>query len=214
MTPTHISEFLHTLQIPTKVQTVYLVGSRLWGTHTPKSDFDLLVVIRDSTKPFQKSQHRGHYDATILTESSFCEQVKEGALIECLCCLISEEEDGVRLLNDSSSQPCRSLVDLDKMRRWVAERREKDMEKASKFWAKGGSREKGWKILQHAISAESILRGLEKMVEGEKIGDVVLTKEMVQRFVAGGQDEDDRAWLGWDWGEVREAHAKRIQGPK
>ncbi|KAJ7722768.1 hypothetical protein B0H14DRAFT_3520211 [Mycena olivaceomarginata] len=81
MTQSNISSLLKTLQIPTKIHAVHLVGSRLWGTHSPKSDFDLLIVVADpsaNSLKFQTSQHKGQYDATLLTESEFCARGRGG----------------------------------------------------------------------------------------------------------------------------------------
>ncbi|KAJ6531193.1 hypothetical protein B0H19DRAFT_1273409 [Mycena capillaripes] len=218
MAQTNIHPLLQTLQIPTKVHSVYLVGSRLWGTHSAKSDVDLLIVVADpvfSTSPFQKSQHKGQYDATLLTETEFREQVSGGSLIETLCCLIPNSEESV-LVNEEGHQR-RELIGkshLQSMRIWAEEREKKDWEKAMKFWAKGGEmREKGWKILQHTIAAECILQGLQSLVDENKLDlrDVLLTGEILQRFVATGRQATDRAWLGLNWEEVWEAHKRRIE---
>ncbi|KAJ7264993.1 hypothetical protein B0H12DRAFT_1263556 [Mycena haematopus] len=198
-----ISSLLKLLQIPTKVHSVYLVGSRLWGTHSAKSDFDLLIVVADpisACPPFSKSQHKGRCDATLLTETEFRERVEGGSLIETLCCLIPGSEECV-LVHDEA-HPRRGLIaknHLQTMRIWIEERGQKDREKAMKFWNKGGEmREKGWKILQHTIAAECILHGLQRVVDEEKIEprDVHLTQETLQRLVASGRNDDDRAsWL-------------------
>ncbi|KAJ6490684.1 hypothetical protein C8R47DRAFT_1123254 [Mycena vitilis] len=210
---------LNSLQIPTKVHSVYLVGSRLWGTHSAKSDFDLLIVVADpvsSTTSFQKSQHKGQYDATLLTETEFRQQVNGGSVIETLCCLIPTSEECV-LVDEGKPEQRRGLIGknhLQTMRAWAEERARKDREKAMKFWAKGGAmREAGWKILQHVIATESILRGLEGIVDDDKIDlrDVSLTCRTVQGLVAAGREETDRAWLELEWEEVQEEHQQRME---
>jgi hypothetical protein len=217
MAQPNISSLLKALQIPTKVHSVYLIGSRLWGTHSAKSDYDLLIVVADpasSTSPFQKSQHKGQYDATLLTETEFREQVNRGSLIETLCCLIPDSEECV-FMNDAPNQRC-GLIGKDHLqsiRIWVDERTKKDRDKASKFWAKGGEmREKGWKILQHTIAAESIFQGLKRIIDEDKIDlrDVSLTQETLRQFVATGRQEQDRAWLGLSWDDVLAAYEQRI----
>ncbi|KAJ7172026.1 hypothetical protein C8R46DRAFT_1257722 [Mycena filopes] len=214
MSQPHLPSILKALQIPTKVHSVYLVGSRLWGTHSHKSDFDLLVVIADpaSTTSFQKSQHKGQYDATVLTEAEFRAQVQAGSLIETLCCLIPPAEEECVLVHEESRQRRALVGNLQTMRSWGDERAQKDLEKARKFWAKGGEmREKGWKIVRHTIAAESILQGLQRIVdeEGVLLREVVLTQERLQRLGANGRHED-REWLGLEWEEVQEAQKKRI----
>ncbi|KAF7363918.1 hypothetical protein MSAN_01049900 [Mycena sanguinolenta] len=212
-----ISSVLRLLQIPTKVHSVYLVGSRLWGTHSAKSDFDLFIVVADpvSTSAFQKSQHKGRYDATLLTDTEFRAQVEKGSLIETICCLMPETEECVLLHDEEHSR--RALIGkghFHTMRIWMDERRQRDREKAMKFWSKGSEvREKGWKILQHAITAECILRGLQRVVDEEDIEpqDVNLTQETLRQLVASGREDGDRAWLGMEWRDVQVAHEERLE---
>ncbi|KAJ6502034.1 hypothetical protein C8R45DRAFT_924498 [Mycena sanguinolenta] len=213
-----ISSILRLLQISTEIHSVYLVGSRLWGTHSAKSDFDLLIVVADpvSTSVFPKSQHKGQYDATLLTETEFEAQVKSGSLIETVCCLIPESKEECVLVRDGE-HPRRALIGkghLQTMRIWMDERGQKDREKAMKFWSKGGEmREKGWKILQHAIAAECILHGLQRAVDEEnnELQDVKLTQETLRRLVAGGREDDDRAWPAMEWSDVAVAHGERLE---
>ncbi|KAJ7161480.1 hypothetical protein C8R43DRAFT_992991 [Mycena crocata] len=222
MTTPNIPSLIRTLQIPTKVHSVYLVGSRLWGTHTLKSDFDLLIVVADppsSSIQFQKSQHKGQYDATLLSETEFGERVKEGSLIEILCCLFPDSEECV-FVDDGNRSLRRRLIEKDHlhtMRGWAEERGQKDRDKAMKFWAKGGEmRERGWKILQHMIAAECILGGLQKIVDEEGIAlrDVKLSQEFLQQLVGTGRGDGDRAWLELDWVDVQEENRKRVESIK
>ncbi|KAF8205674.1 hypothetical protein K438DRAFT_1818233 [Mycena galopus ATCC 62051] len=218
MDPSNVASVIRMLHMPTKVHSAYLVGSRLWGTHSAKSDIDLLIVIADppsSAHPFQKSQHKGQYDATLLTETQFRDQVEAGSLIETLCCLIPKSEKCV-LAHDNADNT-RGLLGndhLQTMRKWAEERGRRDREKAMKFWAKGGeTREKGWKILRHAIATESVLHGLQNIVNEEKIDlrDVELTQEKLQRIVADGREDGDRAWLGLDWKDAKVALELRLE---
>ncbi|KAJ7722763.1 hypothetical protein B0H14DRAFT_2642054 [Mycena olivaceomarginata] len=82
---------------------------------------------------FQRSQHKGQYDATLLTESEFHERVEEGSLIETLCCLIPASEEGCVLVHDDDDEmQQRGLIGkghLQKMRIWADERGQKDLEK-------------------------------------------------------------------------------------
>ncbi|KAJ6531620.1 hypothetical protein DFH09DRAFT_1182953 [Mycena vulgaris] len=215
MSQPQIPSLLKAFKIPANVHSVYLIGSRLWGTHSERSDFDLLIVVADTTAPFQKSQHKGQCDATIITETSFHEQVKSGSLIETLCCLIPSSEECVLLHADTQQR--RGLIEsahLQTMRMCAEGRGQKDREKAMKFWAKGGEmREKGWKILQHIVAAECILQGLQKIIEEERIElrDVHLTQSILQRLIAIGRQDGDRAWLALDWAGVQEVHKQRIE---
>ncbi|KAJ7681746.1 hypothetical protein B0H17DRAFT_1075552 [Mycena rosella] len=212
-----IPSLLKAFQMPTQVHSVHLVGSRLWGTHSERSDFDLLIVVADpvaSRAEFQKSQHKGNYDATIITETSFRDHVKSGSLIETLCCLIPVSEECVLVGGDDTRRGLIEKAHLETMRIWADHRAEKDREKAMKFWAKGGEmRERGWKILQHMIAAECILLGLKTIAEEDStdLRDFRLTQAMLQRLIAAGRQDGDRAWVALDWVDVEEAHAARIQ---
>lgn len=65
------------------VLNVYLLGSRLWGTAGPESDWDFLVVVRDKAAVLAKAPkrflnvHTGNYDAMILSQSFFVEKMTD-----------------------------------------------------------------------------------------------------------------------------------------
>ncbi|KAJ7074050.1 hypothetical protein C8F01DRAFT_1099055 [Mycena amicta] len=220
----NIQTVLRSLQIPatSSIHSVYLIGSRLWGTETPKSDFDLLVVLHDSSSsstPFQKSQHKGNYDVTLLTESEFQRQIESGSIIETICCLLAESESSEsNILHDSApgqvSRARRALVSMQAMRTWVDDRALRDLEKAEKFWRKGGStRENGWKILHHSIAAESIFGGLLEL-GGPDVQELRLTKAKIHEWVARGRESSDGEWLGLEWVDVLAAYRGRMESVK
>jgi len=48
-----MNEFFDTVRIdPTKVQNVFLFGSRIYGTHLPDSDYDVLVVLKPDERNY------------------------------------------------------------------------------------------------------------------------------------------------------------------
>ena len=70
---------------------VYLVGSRLWGTDSTGSDWDLLVV--GDLPPGQlTSLHKSQYDVKLLDRHEFRARVKEGSFIEVVCALMRKED--------------------------------------------------------------------------------------------------------------------------
>ncbi|KAF5386989.1 hypothetical protein D9615_001963 [Tricholomella constricta] len=205
-----VSQILHSLRPQdAHVSHIYLVGSRLWGTHTEGSDFDLLLVAERLGLETLRSQHKGQYDITLLTKEEFAARVQGGSLIETVCCLLSGDEACV--LQEGESMK-RLVQDIHVLDAWVTSRHPVDHEKAKKFWLKG-KRKDGFKVLQHMITADSVLRGLRKKVqEGRELSSITLTVAELHDFVQGGRDESDWNWLGLEWGEVKEAHAVRLKG--
>ncbi|KAG6845202.1 hypothetical protein H0H87_012529 [Tephrocybe sp. NHM501043] len=190
---------------------VFLVGSRLWGTNTHSSDYDLLIVADDSIlAEVPKSQHKKQYDITLLTRSEFVARLMAGSFIETVCCLMGEEESCVL----RRAQLMRHLVpDVSVVENWVAARYGDDLEKAKKFWQKG-KRKDAFKILQHMLMAESVIRGLRAKLIGTPghLCSISLTMAELQAFVRQGSDESDWTWLGLEWDVVQALHNRRLRG--
>ncbi|KAF7324583.1 hypothetical protein MKEN_00499600 [Mycena kentingensis (nom. inval.)] len=213
---------LQSLRLPSdcSITTAYLVGSRLWGTVTPTSDYDLLIVVSDppttvrSKAELLKSQHSGNYDVTLLYESEFREKVEEGSLIETICCLLDSDDGSIVYAPEPNPHSARRQLiyatHLATLRSWADARALRDLEKAAKFWGKGGSaRVNGWKILHHSLAAEAILRGLaEDIASCGSLRDVRLTTERIQGMVAAGRRDEEQGWLGLDWEAVLGAYRK------
>jgi len=96
---------------------------------------------------------------------------------------------------------------------WITSRHLVDRGKAKKFWGKG-KRKEAFKILQHMIMADSVVRGLNGMVGGtrEQLSSISLTMPDLHGFVEGGRDESDWTWIGLDWEEVEKLHTIRLKG--
>lgn len=193
-----------------EITHIYVVGSRLWGTDSESSDFDLLVIARSLSHKVPRSQHKTQCDITLLTAADLTERAKQGSLIETVCCLLDGDERCVL----RRGEPLKHLVrDISTVEEWVAERHLVDREKAKKFWLKE-KREAAYKILQHMIMAEYLTRGLKTMATDAagRLECIELTVQEIQEFVQRGRDANDRSWIGLGWDEVELLHTARLEG--
>lgn len=72
-----------------QVLNIYLVGSRLWGTHEDDSDFDLVVVVADGTLSGSTVRSAttvgGCFDVQLVPESAYREGVEGSDIILAVC---------------------------------------------------------------------------------------------------------------------------------
>lgn len=174
---------------------VYLVGSRLWGTNTVTSDWDLLVV-GDVPSNQLTSLHKAQYDIKLLDRQEFIAQVKQGSIIEVVCALMSKD-DMLQCAFDTGAL----IVNPDAIKSWLQERQTKDLDKAEKFWLKG-NRQSGWKILRHILHAKALYNHLDTTLRENQI---TLTINDVQTIVRSATFLCDKAWIQLDWSEVHMA---------
>jgi hypothetical protein len=174
---------------------VYLVGSRLWGTNTATSDWDLLVV-GDVPLGQLTSLHKSQYDIKLLDRKEFTTRVKQGSIIEVVCALM-RKEDMLQCAFDIGDL----LVDPNAINKWLEERQAKDLEKAEKFWLKG-NRQPGWKILRHILHAKALYNHLVVALREKR---VTLTVDDVQTIVSSATLLCDKAWMQLDWSNVHTA---------
>ncbi|KAF8061659.1 hypothetical protein FPV67DRAFT_1673277 [Lyophyllum atratum] len=211
MSSLNLSQAISSLSLPeTLITHAYLVGSRLWGTNTESSDFDLLLIADSLSSGVPKSQHKNQYDVTLLTNEEFVARMQGGHLIETVCCLLGVAEQCV--LREGESM--RHLVqEVPVINEWIASRLLIDREKAKKFWAKG-KRKDAFKVLQHMIVAKYVVQGLNGKVKstGGQLRSISLTMDELHGFVQRGTDESDWTWLNLGWEEVEELHTIRLQG--
>jgi hypothetical protein len=191
--PAHLFKSLH-LPNP-ESYNVYLVGSRLWGTNTAASDWDLLVV-GDVTSGQLTSLHKSQYDIELLDRQEFIARVKQGSLIEVVCALI-RKEDMLQCAFDTGNL----LVDPDAIKTYLKERQAKDLDKAEKFWLKG-NRQSAWKILKHILHAEALYNHLAVALREKQ---VTLTIDDVQTIVRPATLLCDKDWMQLDWSNVHTA---------
>jgi hypothetical protein len=191
--PAHLFKSLH-LPRP-ESYNVYLAGSRLWGTNTDTSDWDLLVV-GDVPSGQLTSLHKSQYDITLLDRQEFTARVKQGSIIEVVCALM-RKEDMLQCAFDTGDL----IVDADAIKTWLEERQAKDLQKAEKFWLKG-NRQPGWKILRHILHAKALYNHLVVALREKQ---VILTVDDVQTIVRSATLLCDKAWMQLDWLNVHTA---------
>jgi hypothetical protein len=208
----NILQVLKSLRIADEYTTsIHLVGSRLWGTHTESSDFDLLLIAEELPTSMSKSHHKGQYDITLLTKPEFSDRLRQGSFIETVCCLIEGEDGYIWRMGGSMKD---LVPDIETLETWVAARKVVDCEKAKKFWSKG-KREEAFKILQHMIMTSRVTRELRRMAElVGHLNRVVLRVQDLQTMVKEGRDDNDKEWLSLSWSEVETAHRARIKDSK
>ncbi|CAM4879144.1 unnamed protein product [Rotaria socialis] len=172
--PAHLFKSLH-LPNPENYN-VYLVGSRLWGTNTTTSDWDLLIVGNVPSNQLT-SLHKAQYDITLLDRQEFIARVKEGSIIEVICALMRA------------------------IKTWLEARQIKDFEKAEKFWLKGNL-QPAWKILRHILHATALYNHLVIALQKER---AFLTIDNVQTIVRSATFLCDKTWMQLDWSNVHAA---------
>lgn len=64
------------------VLNVYVMGSRLWGTVTNSSDWDILIVHQCSDAPGHKTAHCGDIDASLLHCDEYRKRLSEHHFLE------------------------------------------------------------------------------------------------------------------------------------
>ncbi|CAF1077224.1 unnamed protein product [Adineta ricciae] len=191
--PNHLFKSLH-LSNP-QSYNIYLVGSRLWGTNTDASDWDLLIV-GDVSSTQLTSLHKAQYDIKVLDRQEFMQHINDGSIIETLCALM-RKEDMLQYAFDIG-QP---TIDPATMKTWMETRRAKDLDKAEKFWLKG-NRQAAWKILRHILHAKVLYDYLVIALREKR---VPLTIDDIQTIVRPASLLCDKSWMQLDWSDVRAA---------
>jgi hypothetical protein len=185
--PTHL---LKSLQLPSLEKcNIYLVGSRLWGTNSDTSDWDLLIVS-DLSSGQLKSLHKCQYDITLLDRQEFAARVNQGSIVEVACALLRKEDMLSYAFDTTDLQ-----VNLDAMKMWLEDRQVKDFDKAKKFWLKG-NQQSGWKILRHVLNSKALYNHLATVLSSTR---VTLTIHDVQTVARSTALLHDKNWIQLDW---------------
>lgn len=91
----NITSELNQIITDKNVLNVYLMGSRLWGTATENSDYDLIVVVRDLDSfeglKSAKSTHGNLVDTTIITTKLYQERINNHDFLETVTLFLPKE---------------------------------------------------------------------------------------------------------------------------
>mmetsp|Transcript_14363 Transcript_14363/g.23871 ORF Transcript_14363/g.23871 Transcript_14363/m.23871 type:complete len:208 (-) Transcript_14363:2102-2725(-) len=71
-----------------KISCVFLLGSRLWGTARPDSDYDLYCIVEEGVNP--STVFLNGTDIILKTKTQFTEDLMEGNLLALICCIIPD----------------------------------------------------------------------------------------------------------------------------
>lgn len=197
--PAHLFKSLH-LSNPQNYN-IYLIGSRLWGTNSATSDWDLLVV-GDVPPGHHTSLHKSQYDITLLSRQEFIEQVNQGSLLEVVCALMRKDDMVQRAFDVGNLQ-----INVDSLKTWLAERQEKDLAKAEKFWLKG-NQQSGWKILRHILHGRALYNHLIVALRGKR---VTFSIDDIQTIVQPATLLCDKNWMQLDWPDAHTAMMDVLQ---
>ncbi|TFK69659.1 hypothetical protein BDN72DRAFT_840147 [Pluteus cervinus] len=143
-----------------------------------------------------------------ITKAQFVQRVRDGHLIETVCCLMEESQHCVWQHKHSF----RHLVEgSGNLERWVSSRTEIDREKAKKFWRKGMA-ESGLKVLRHMLHAELLKCELQRWGEwgGRDLGSVRITMLELHELILHNHRDEDWEWGSLSWEEVESAHTSRL----
>ena len=174
--PGDLDEVFTKLSVKRKdVVNVYLIGSRMWGTATHTSDYDIYVVTKGATEA-RNSHFRLppglEVDAVVVGASYFQQRLDFGKLKE-LSCIWAPE--ACQLLCTRTFAPASGKVDPKALSSSLAEGYAKDWTRARKL-IEGGNLVAGKKVILHCVRAhllavEIVEQG--KIVDYETAADVV-----------------------------------------
>lgn len=191
--PQHVFKSLHISNH--EKYNIYLLGSRLWGTNTHDSDWDLLI-IGDIPSKLPSTMHKSQYDIKLLDRETFQQRIEEGSLIEVICALLRQED-----MLQYAFGLGKISIRTEAIQNWLNSRELRDFEKAAKFWQKG-NRQAGWKILRHLLQARSIFNYLAVILREQP---VTLTIHDIQRVVRPATALCDKTWMQFEWIDVHAA---------
>eukprot|EP01113_Clastostelium_recurvatum_P040695 TRINITY_DN6351_c0_g1_i3.p1 TRINITY_DN6351_c0_g1~~TRINITY_DN6351_c0_g1_i3.p1 ORF type:complete len:409 (-),score=87.48 TRINITY_DN6351_c0_g1_i3:11-1237(-) len=190
------------------VLNMYLMGSRLWGTHTHASDYDFLIVVRN-TKATAKSKttttmlgekaniavHAGEYDAGVMTETEFIARLARGEMHECVLawaprhCVWKETIDPRKHINTRDIRPFMNNI---------LEEATKDWAKAEKMIAKGDL-QRGRKVLIHCL--RGLMFGVQ-IITHRAVHDITAANILHKEICSHDHP---------DWGFYRDTYNQKYQ---
>jgi len=155
-------ELLSSLSIDVgKVLNVYLIGSRIWNTARPDSDFDLIVVVKNGYN-CEHSLHGKNVDATVMSINEFKARVGRMEFLETICTYLPAEH---KLLENIVISPIN--VDVIAWKKIINYRISRDLAYANKNESKGKLK-RAYKTRFHALMTLAL--GIQ-LIKNGKITD-------------------------------------------
>ena len=163
------------------VLNVYLVGSHMWGSCGAHSDWDLVIVIRNSQAPKPLNTHKSNIEAFILSREQFVQAIRDHLMQALLVLWLPRE---CVWLEKFDPRSCYTL-DRGALARALEHSRDRDLRVAEKHYVKG-DRQKAKKVLLHC------LRYLELGYQIRENGRVTdySSANVHQTLVFGGNHEE------------------------
>jgi len=187
--PYSFQEVCKKLQVPQAgVLACYILGSRLWGTNGPKSDWDLLIIVNKLPKASEKgflSVHQANLDALIVLKKEYLDRIAAGSFLEVVSCFLPSDHPHCLFLS-KSFKPKYTPVPAQLLAT-VNQQTKRDLRMAEKYTVKGNL-ERGKKTIVHAIRV--LLISLQ-IIQHNKIVDYTAAKNYFDEM---------RDYYGTDWG--------------
>ncbi|KAI8825356.1 hypothetical protein BJ741DRAFT_632718 [Chytriomyces cf. hyalinus JEL632] len=176
------------------VAFAFLFGSRVWGTHTDKSDYDVFVVLWKCAKV--RSSHVQNCDYTIRTVEEFWQEVEQGDFLPTLSLFLPDSHVWVSERFSKQRSELKRAVRVGVFRDTVKERCARDWEKADKFASKGQWRA-ALKVVCHGVRMNTLAARIEVVAVVNRGGGALddLSCVVSQQLWADAKSEyTDQEW--------------------
>jgi predicted nucleotidyltransferase len=153
---------------PSKIRNIYIYGSRVYGTYTVNSDYDIILIA--CSLYVNHEMHEGIYNIHITTPDAFEDQLKNHD-IHCLECIHAPDEAKI-LTNIDYTKNFR--INIGKLKKMI-------ISQSSWAWSKAQRRIERGNIIGGAKSLFHSLRILKfgmQIVEFGKIVDFSMTNNI------------------------------------
>ncbi|KAJ3222607.1 hypothetical protein HDU81_009793 [Chytriomyces hyalinus] len=180
------------------VAFAFMFGSRLWGTHTDDSDYDVFVVLWQSVKV--QSSHVRNCDYTIRTVEEFAQEVAQGGFLPTLSLFLPDSHVWVSERFSKQRSELKRAVRVGGFRGTVNERCARDLAKADKFASKGQWRA-ALKVVCHGVRMSTLATRIEAVAAVDRGSGTVddLTCLVSQELWANAKS----AYTDAEWQQVR-----------
>ncbi|KAJ3250004.1 hypothetical protein HDU77_007163 [Chytriomyces hyalinus] len=180
------------------VAFAFMFGSRVWGTHTEGSDYDVFVVLWKCAK--ERSSHVRNCDYTIRTVEEFRQEVAQGEFLPTLSLFLPNSHVWVSERFSKLRSELKREVRVGVFRDTVKERCARDWKKADKFASKGQWRA-ALKIVCHGVRMNTLAARIEAVAEVDRGSGVLddLSCVVSQQLWADAKS----AYTDQEWQQVR-----------